>query len=212
MIKTAPKLTSGAVLASAGSLAAKPLASLGAWVLGGLVLGVGLSAVASVAVRVSGDPTVGERAPASSASVASQPRSDTMGTASAAVPAPSVEPASPPELVRPQFAEAPAAPKPATTEAVPSDARETELSLLRSAHQALTTDPNRALSLSLLHAQRFTQGALAQEREVIAIDALLRLGRVVEARARAARFRAQYPGSVHLQHLDALLEKPEQPK
>lgn len=44
-------------------------------------------------------------------------------------------------------------------------------------------------------ARAFPGGALAQEREVLAIEALVRLGRREEARGRAAGFAARYPKS-----------------
>ena len=51
--------------------------------------------------------------------------------------------------------------------------------------------PTKSLALADEHAARFPAGVLAQEREVIAIEALVRLGRMKEARARAQRlFRA----------------------
>ena len=47
--------------------------------------------------------------------------------------------------------------------------------------------------------------------EVIAIDALVRLGRRPEAETRAARFAKAYPGSSHKTRIDALLGSPEKP-
>jgi hypothetical protein len=40
---------------------------------------------------------------------------------------------------------------------------------------------------------------------VVAIQALVRLGRVAEARARAARFVEAFPGSAHRTHVEALV-------
>jgi hypothetical protein len=47
------------------------------------------------------------------------------------------------------------------------------------------------------HERRFSAPSLAQEREIIAIDALRRLNRVREANARTERFHARYPSSIH---------------
>jgi hypothetical protein len=47
---------------------------------------------------------------------------------------------------------------------------------------------------------------MAQEREVIAIDALMRLGRADGAKARAGRFHAAWPDSAHGRRVDALVE------
>ena len=74
---------------------------------------------------------------------------------------------------------------------------ETEVSLLEEAHTASRGDPQRALDLTDRDALRFPNGALAQEREVIAIDALTRLGRMEDARARARQFFQAFPGSAH---------------
>ncbi len=55
------------------------------------------------------------------------------------------------------------------------------------------SDPARALALAQDAARRFPQGFFSQEREAIAIRALVKLGRVNEARARAERFLTAYP-------------------
>jgi len=83
-----------------------------------------------------------------------------------------------------------------------SNTTQAEASLLEQARSALGADPARALSLTQQHAQQFPRGLLVQEREVIAISALRRLGRNSEAEARAARFDARYPHSAHQQTVD----------
>jgi hypothetical protein len=55
--------------------------------------------------------------------------------------------------------------------------------------------PREALDLAEQHARQFPAGQLAEEREVVAIEALLALGRTDEARTRTARFRARFPES-----------------
>src|SRR5262249_51246269 len=93
--------------------------------------------------------------------------------------------------------------------AVPSlSAQESELSLLARAQASLAVDPARALSITDEHVQRFSSGALSQEREVIAIGALVRLGRMTEARARAERFHELYPTSAHGRRIKVLLGSP----
>jgi hypothetical protein len=74
--------------------------------------------------------------------------------------------------------------------------------LLEQARAALNSSPAQALRLAQQHAQQFPHGLLTQEREVIAISALRRLGRTTEAEARAARFDARYPHSLHQQAVD----------
>jgi len=79
---------------------------------------------------------------------------------------------------------------------------ESEASLLERARRALAANPARALALAGEHGRRFPGGALSQEREVIAIAALRRLGRGAEADARAARFERNYPHSAHQHTID----------
>jgi len=82
---------------------------------------------------------------------------------------------------------------------------ESEVALLQSAQDALAANPLVALSLANHHAARFPRGTLAQEREVIAVEALLRLGRRDEARARAYRFYRAFPRSAHRARIEELL-------
>lgn len=84
-------------------------------------------------------------------------------------------------------------------------AEETEIDLLRDARASLATAPSRALAIAERHATRFPSGVLAEEREVIAIEALVRLGRRAEARARADRFFVLHPSSAYRPRIDALL-------
>ncbi|HTN90230.1 MAG TPA: hypothetical protein VL242_41430, partial [Sorangium sp.] len=86
---------------------------------------------------------------------------------------------------------------------------ETEVQLLYRAQGALAADAGSALALTVEHARRFPTGALGQEREIIAIRALLALGRAAEARARAASLLERFPGSAYRGRLESLgLEEP----
>jgi len=77
-----------------------------------------------------------------------------------------------------------------------------EYALLRSARQAIATNPSLALSLTNEHIRRFPKGMLGQEREAIAIEALVRLGRRQEARARAEQFVRAHPDSPYAQRIE----------
>jgi outer membrane protein assembly factor BamD (BamD/ComL family) len=57
-----------------------------------------------------------------------------------------------------------------------------------------------------LHEQRFPNGALSQEREAMAIKALVLTGDRDRARARAASFCARYPGSLLWPMIGATLD------
>jgi len=80
-----------------------------------------------------------------------------------------------------------------------------EGALLLRARRELASNPAAALALTAEDARRFPDGALAPEREVLAIEALKRLSRLSEARARLSAFHARFPQSPHLARLDALI-------
>jgi hypothetical protein len=96
----------------------------------------------------------------------------------------------------------------ATSESSPAPARApsasapSETALLRDARLALNGDPAGALALTEQHRREYPSGGFAQEREVIAITALARLGRTSEARSRAERFRSAYPTSPYIERVD----------
>jgi hypothetical protein len=69
--------------------------------------------------------------------------------------------------------------------------------LLRAARSALAGAPARALALTREHERRFPRGVLAQEREVIAIQALAAMGEGEAARKKADGFDEKYPDSPH---------------
>jgi hypothetical protein len=78
--------------------------------------------------------------------------------------------------------------------------------LLDDARSALATgDAARALRLVDAHTRRFSRPQLAEEREALAVQTLVALGRYDEARARAARFRAGAPNSLFLPAIEASL-------
>jgi len=87
--------------------------------------------------------------------------------------------------------------------------RETGLSeaeLLRGAQDAVHTNPRRALRLVREHARRYPDGFMVQEREVIAIDALKRLGQRRKAATRASRFLSRFPSSAHRARIAELVD------
>ncbi|WP_437930242.1 hypothetical protein WMF37_13750 [Sorangium sp. So ce291] len=113
-----------------------------------------------------------------------------------AAPAPEVEaprPAAPPARREAPRNTRPAAPAPAAP--VDSDELLRESNLIDRARAAATQNPEAALSAVGEHQREFPAGRLAEEREYVAIRALMRLGRVDEARARADAFLARYPST-----------------
>jgi hypothetical protein len=80
-----------------------------------------------------------------------------------------------------------------------------EAKLLEMARATLADNPRRALEIANRHQRLHSDGQLAAERELIAIDALLRLGRRQEAKLRAAPELAQAPDSLYARRLRQLL-------
>lgn len=107
-------------------------------------------------------------------------------------------------------AEEPGATASERPKAPPAEAGD-ELALLERARTALASEPARTLALADEHVRRFQRPALAQERERLAIEALVRLGRHGEAEERARRFEETYPSSAHLARVRALVAPPAAP-
>ncbi|HEX2880411.1 MAG TPA: hypothetical protein VHO25_12840 [Polyangiaceae bacterium] len=109
----------------------------------------------------------------------------------------------------PGAAESTTVPAPAAPAAVaPAPAMPSESQLLGAAQSSLASDPARALKLTAEHRQLFPGGAFTQEREVIEIDALYRLGRKAEAERRATQFIARNPGSSYARRVKELMKRP----
>ncbi|HEX3769626.1 MAG TPA: hypothetical protein VHV30_02120 [Polyangiaceae bacterium] len=112
-----------------------------------------------------------------------------------------------PEVEAPEVPPAPATSPIEAPENPPAEtAAPSEGALLLRARQHLASDPGTTLALTDEASRRFPAGPLAPEREVLAIEALAKLGRSGEARARFATFRVRYPRSPHLARLDAVLD------
>jgi len=170
----------------------------------GAKLGIAAAVVVGVAALVAGLGTT--RAPETPppAPVEGAPPAE-VSMAPPAGQAPSLE--APAESAPPA---APSGPSPEATHAGrapaaenPARPAESEAAFLERARAALSTNPSLALSLANQHRSRYPSGVLGQEREVIAIEALKRLGRTSEAERRSSEFSNRYPGSAYRQKLDA---------
>jgi hypothetical protein len=84
-------------------------------------------------------------------------------------------------------------------------ALEREARLLERARAAMASDPRRALAVVAEHEAEFPDGALGIERELLAVEALVRLGHRGEAETRAAALRARAPGGLYTRRLEHLL-------
>jgi hypothetical protein len=98
--------------------------------------------------------------------------------------------------------------RPAQPVAQPQQDLAYELRLLDAAKRLLASAPARSLELTERHARLFPAGQLAQERELLAIETLLRLGDRVRAAARGQAFLTQHPRSSHAPRVRALLASP----
>jgi hypothetical protein len=139
---------------------------------------------------------------------------DPTAEAGAGIPAPSAVVPSPVDsaLQDPQAdASTIAVPTPApsgtATRVVSGDAAlAEERALIDRARSALARGDSRAsLEACDLHATKFPRGRLAEERELLAVQALVRSHDISAARTRAVRFRANYPNSMFLQAIERLL-------
>lgn len=194
---TATAATTTPVHAAEGAPSA-PAATKASWLAskGPLLLlaAVGIGGVTTMRLRETAPRPVGA------------PRTETTMTAAAPPPAPepaTISPADLPSVPAP----APAAPpRPITKPAAASSSSDAdEIALLARAHDALHDAPARSLALCKEHEKRWVAGQFAQEREAVAIEALVYLGRRDEAGRRWAAFRERYPSSSHRVHLEGLL-------
>jgi outer membrane protein assembly factor BamD (BamD/ComL family) len=103
-------------------------------------------------------------------------------------------------------ASAPARPPASPRKPTASGDSEAETKLVVAAGAALVRDnAEAALALTREHLARFPNGAHAEERDRIAIEALARLEGVERARAAADRFFLRYPQSIYRSRIESLL-------
>jgi hypothetical protein len=81
-----------------------------------------------------------------------------------------------------------------------------EAAMLEGARAVLEQAPGDALSKVEEHALAFPEGHLALEREMLAVDALRRLGRTDDARARGQALLVRYHGSLYEARVRAMLD------
>lgn len=232
--KTAAKLSSvigaSAVgLTAAGGVAkASILTKVGVWLAAGVVVaGAGAivvqqtrsepaqqAAPATAVTHVAKSQPVAEPEPPAAVEPTAQetaieePATDEAATAEPAVPVPvkrkALATAAQPSALQPSLQAS--APAPGAQEP-PAPPPPSETQLLAAAQAALNGNPARALQLTAQHQKLYPSGGLTQERQVLEIDALYRLGRSSEADARAKRFIAQHPGSSYARRVKDLMDR-----
>ncbi|HTB73679.1 MAG TPA: hypothetical protein VK762_10565 [Polyangiaceae bacterium] len=180
-----------------------PFASLG---VGKLIAAVGLSAMTALAGDPSGPADAGARSEVPSTKVSVVPP-----VVPVAVPATPAEEAPPPTVavqatdstprrlaVNPIRAPSRSAPAEARAKVPPPAAPDDEVRVVLAARSALR-EGDCGAALRLLEDARTSGGArlLAEERDVLAVEALACSGRTDEARSRAVAFLAAHPRSMH---------------
>jgi len=158
-------------------------------------LALGIAGVAAIWVAQQGAKPANAPLPTQSASVpeTSVEPTDTPAPLEAAAPAP-LESVAPTPSALPRGTQE----KPGENQRSDVAAKRTgEAALLERARRALGSDPALSLALVRRHRSEFPNGVLRQEREVIGIEALRRLGRADEASRKADEFQHAFPNSPH---------------
>jgi hypothetical protein len=106
---------------------------------------------------------------------------------------PSAPAAAPAQAQDKQPQQAARAPEPPQAPAQDDARLEREMSMLAVAQRALQTDPERALSLARQGEAEFSGSMFTQERQQVVLLALVKLGRMDEARRLAKPYLARYP-------------------
>ncbi|MET0343632.1 MAG: hypothetical protein ABW252_21650 [Polyangiales bacterium] len=81
-----------------------------------------------------------------------------------------------------------------------------ELALLQRARRIVLRDPARALAITEEHARDYPRGVFMEERELLAVQALLGTNRRAAAERRAQQFRKTHPSSVHAHRMNVMLD------
>jgi hypothetical protein len=136
--------------------------------------------------------------------VAPSPASAATVTEPSALAAPATAGAAPPLRRSNIPSAAPTSARPSASRSSSDSAELNDLSLLQAARRALADNPRQALSLIAGHRSRFPSSALTQERDIIEMHALLRLGQNAAFADRARSFRQRYPRSAHLRRIEAM--------
>ena len=202
------KAVAGAVTAAKAGLAVKVIGAIAV----ASVAGAGAIAVSRPHVETSAPVgLVASEAPRGSADASASGNTMALASASAGEGSGKIEPVA--ELdagPTPSAVSAKVPPRVSATNLASAETRdegpEAEVKLVQRAQDALRSSrPAEALALCNDHAKRFPNGMVTQECEVIAVEALVKTGRKDEARKRADRFKARFPGSAAIRRLDVLL-------
>jgi hypothetical protein len=101
------------------------------------------------------------------------------------------------------------APAPVVEAAKPTDSLAREVPLIDEGRAALATTPSRALAVLETHRREFPRGQLAAEREFLAVQALLQMNHMVDAKKRAEELAVHFPQSSYAARAARLIEDAE---
>lgn len=160
-------------------------------------LATAASAPIAAATHASAEPVPAVQASAEPSASAPAEQPVTMGE----IPKPPAQPVATGEPSRSP------GPKPAVTMTPKTAGLTEEIQQVAAMRNRLRDRPADVLAEADRGARSFPDGVLAQEREALAIEALVRLGRDEEARARAAAFAARYPTSPLAARMRALTSR-----
>ena len=122
-------------------------------------------------------------------------------------PTPAVPVATPPSAK--VAVAAPAAAPVVVETAKPTDSLAREVPLIDEGRADLATAPSRALAVLETHRREFPHGQLAAEREFLAVQALLQMNHMVDAKKRAEDLAVHYPSSSYAARAARLIEDAE---
>jgi hypothetical protein len=97
-------------------------------------------------------------------------------------------------------------PTPTPTPSVETDVLAREAALLEKARRELEHDPTLALTTLDGYAVEFPNGTLGMEKELLAVDALTRVGRIADARARGKSLLGRARGSIYEERVKRMVE------
>jgi hypothetical protein len=129
--------------------------------------------------------------------------------ATAAVPR---RPTPPPPAARPSkrhVGEARAVAPAPVEAAAPTDSLAREIPLIDAGRASVAAAPSRALAALETHRREFPRGQLAAEREFLAVQALVQMNRLADAKQRAGELGTRYPTSSYAARAARLIEDVE---
>jgi len=205
-LKLGPLLGAGAAggggaAAASGAGAAKASVAPAAAKIGAMSASMKLATAVAVTVAIGGGAVVAPRMISRPSAVTVAPTTNVVTSPSTALTSSTTILSLPPASA----SIAPPATPPTATMIVPPNPADEQRTLDRAQAALRADDPANALSLCNDDAILFPHGNLAQDREVIAIDALTRLGKMSDAKARAKKFEHDFPSSPDIPHIHTLI-------